>query len=253
MTIDPTDDRDAYHRSLSRNPTDYYDIDRPDGRVYAHYIWHERDGTVKLSDKPALFFLKPGQNFRRYSTGWEQQFGSILDGKASPVVDVNFLTVLGYYDWFPGSVIWVPGDAPRTLTYVRTIRELDYGRGYRERKENTTVGLGLRHLLTNLYVDNDENPHWLQGPYPVYVSHYNYTRPDYVRWATPDEHYLLLTDLDGVVIAVTAYDVGGVKSPTNMEILIEVVEKVLVTRYVKMPFIKSLASPLWAKWRVPKP
>lgn len=226
-----------YHRSLIRHG------DGPGVDVYAVYTHY--DGSTKALRKPVRFHLKRDQDFNKYATNWEKAHSIILnDDGELPMVDSGTGLVLGYYGWAPATSIWFPRSAPQSVKIGRQGKEVE-------------VRLGLHHLVNNFYDDSPGNPTPATGssvvlkrePYPVYVADHNpFGDGSYIDWRERGwaESYRVMTDVEGRVIAVTESDIGGSKSPTNTQILLGTIFKVVFNVHLRNPLIKSFVSGLWS-------
>jgi hypothetical protein len=141
------------------------------------------------------------ENFAKYATDFELIFSILTKPerpwghvsaytsyRADPVIDDDWL-IVGHFGWFKGDDIWVPNSAPRT-------------RG----KGELLVQLGLNDIV--------------DSGVEVYVGKRN---SESYMWATGDEKYHLLTDVNGRVLQVTNYDLIGLQSAEETLIVLGLV------------------------------
>ena len=150
------------------------------------YFYKEKGSPVG----PITAGTKSDSKFGNFATDFEKAFSVLLKQKkgrfyvsaythfyANPVLDKDYM-VVGHYGWFKGNHIYVGNASPRRrgsgeLAIEFSLAEL--------LEDDATVFIGQR--------DND-----------CYA------------WATDDEKYLLLTDVDGRVLRVDGYDLIGIES-----------------------------------------
>ena len=162
---------------------------------------YEADHIVGAGVNSFVANIASKEAFAKYATDFEKIYSVLTKPKrpwgyvsaypeyrADPVIDKERL-IVGHFGWFPGDSIWVSNSAPRT-------------RGQGE----LYIELGLQDI-----VDSGA---------PVFVGRRN---SDSYKWATDDEKFHLLTDVEGRVLQYTNYDLVGLQSAEGALLVIGLV------------------------------
>lgn len=138
-----------------------------------------------------MAYTKSNQDFATYATPWEKQFSNLARHVgADPVLDDD-LRVIGHYGWFNGKQIHIP-------------------RGVLDSR-GTAASFSLNDLLNERI--------------PIIVNNIVDNESTYATesWTTTEQKYELITDVNGVVLLNTGYDLVGLQSAEGALLVIGLV------------------------------